>query len=161
MALRELLATFDIGVNGADKLQAANAGLDATKAKASAAEGALGRLLQGLSLGAVAAGVRSFVGEVTTAADDLGDTAERMGVTATELQRLQYAAERGGASAEDMGIAYKGLSNALLQAKGGSAEIASLFKKLGVESRDASGNQKGLAEILGSVGEGLKGIDPP
>jgi len=90
--------------------------------------GNLARTFGGLALSAAAAlyGFKSIVDSL----DDLGDKAQRFGVTADFLAQIRYAAKRSGASVEELDTGLQFLSKNLGQAKAGTGALAGFLKKV-------------------------------
>lgn len=62
--------------------------------------------------------------------DDLGDKAESMGVSVDFLASMRYAAERSGASVEQLDSGLKGFTTSLGQARAGTGRMASFLGKV-------------------------------
>lgn len=84
-----------------------------------------------ISVGAVTA----FADQLITAADELGDTAQRVGTTAEQLQVLRLAAEDFGASAETADRALSEFNARLGKAVSDGGAAAKSFENLGLSAR--------------------------
>lgn len=161
MALKEVLAAFQISVQGLQQLTQAGKAVDDTAKKAISLEDAFRQIAGGLGLALGAGAVVAWVGQISDAADAVGDLAGIAGTTAQTLQGLQYAAELNGATAEDAKLAFKGLSMAMGQAANPTSTQAKLLKQYGIAVKDAAGNALPMETIMGNVGEALKGVEDP
>ncbi|HET7500655.1 MAG TPA: hypothetical protein VFK02_06610 [Kofleriaceae bacterium] len=86
-----------------------------------------GKLLMiGGVAGAAVAGLVHLVGEF----DDLGDLAERLGVNVDFLAQMRYAAERSGATVEQLDGGLQAFTASLGQARAGSGRMAAFLKEV-------------------------------
>jgi hypothetical protein len=174
VALRELLASFDIGVNTSQIVNAENElnrlrGM-ATEARAAvgqgvklqadgsalggvtSAVGSLGNALLGLfaigGVGGLVTGFKSLVEE----GDKLKDTSTKLGVGAEDLQRFAYAASQYNVDASSAYAALGKLQKNLGEGLRGDA-AAQEFAKLGISLKDAQGKAKPLQDVMGAVSD--------
>ena len=88
------------------------------------------------------------------AADAAHDNAAAIGLTTEAYTALAYAAERSGATTDNLRIGMMTLNRQLQAARGGSVEVAKVFASLKVRPEDfATGS-----DALGDVMNGLRGI---
>ncbi len=101
------------------------------------------------SLGStVASSLSSFV-EYSTG---VGDLAAKIGASAQDLQKFQYAALMSGSSGEELAGAVEILGKNLGQvASGKNKAIPEMFKQLGVSLYDANGHLKTATELLPEI----------
>lgn len=85
----------------------------------------LGAAIAGLAGGAVY-GLMKMVDEF----DELGDKAEELGVGVDFLAQMRYAAEKSGASVEELDHGLKGFVTSLGQARAGTGRMAAFLKKV-------------------------------
>jgi hypothetical protein len=114
-------------------------------------------LVAGLSVGTlVAAGKRAL-----DYASSLGEVAQQLGVTATELQEYRYAATQAGISTDEMDKSLAKLTRTMGEAKAGGKTQSETFKELGtaVESAVVAGRSAG--EVLPLIADALAKIDDP
>ena len=90
--------------------------------------------------------------------DALGKTASRTGVSVNFLQAFQIAAEESGSSVEGANKALEKFSRNIGEAGRGLKTQADIFKDLGVELRDVSGNLRGTEEVLLDVADGIQAL---
>lgn len=101
------------------------------------------------SLGATIANSLSSFVEYGTG---VGDLASKIGASAQDLQRFQYAAQMSGSSAEEISSAIEILGKNLGQVSAGKNKaIPEMFKQLGVSLYDANGHLKTATELLPEV----------
>lgn len=137
MSLRDILARFDIGVTGTDKLKDADKGVSGLEKKLTG----LGDALAGA---AIVQGFRGMIGELVDTAGALDDTSQRLGINVVDLQRWQFAAKLSGVEA---GAFAAGLKKLQLNVADGKP----IFAKLGVSIKDANGELRETPAILGDT----------
>ncbi|ULK98840.1 phage tail tape measure C-terminal domain-containing protein [Bradyrhizobium sp. I71] len=107
------------------------------------------RGLVGAAAGALAleqsiVGIRRAIGEV----DDLGDMAERVGLSTDAIQALRHTLGQAGGDAELADRAFDKFSDSIAKASLGSGYLAELFKANGVALRDSSGTLRENTDLL-------------
>lgn len=153
MALREVLAKFGFEVDS-KKLE------DADKKTESYADKL--KEIAGVLLGEqLVSGIREFVSGLTDQAGALQDSADRLAINATELQRWELAAKLSGASAEELHAGLKVLQKTAAEASTEGGDAAASFKKLGIDLKLASGEIKPANELLEDTLLGLSKIEDP
>lgn len=108
----------------------------------------LGAALSYLDPGNLVRGVRETVREV----DNLGDAAERAGVSAERLQVLRYVLEQGAGAAEDADRGLERFNKSIGElAVTGKGPAADAMRQLGIEVRDATGAMRSQNDLLDEV----------
>ena len=105
----------------------------------------------GAALTAAGYGMWYALDKSTEMMDGLDESAQAAGTSATALAQLQYAATKGGSSAEELGVSLKTLS--VNAAAGDKA-----FEAMGVNVRDSSGQLKKSDALFLEVGNKLQGM---
>lgn len=100
--------------------------------KAAAAFG--GALAAAFSAGAIVHGIKGIIDSF----DQIGKDAQKVGVAAEELQRLRYAADLSGVSAESLDTALKRLSVGLFEVGEGTTDAAKALRALGAKGGDSA-----------------------
>ncbi|MEX1244871.1 MAG: hypothetical protein WEF99_08820, partial [Thermoanaerobaculia bacterium] len=116
----------------------------------------LGPLGIGLSFAAVVRGIQNTI----SAAAELGDFADRIEVSAEALQRLRFAAEQSGSSAQQLDDALQRLTRrvGLFRQEGGGPAAAAL-ERLGLAARITSGELDNTEDIFRAVVGELENIE--
>lgn len=123
--------------------------------------GLAGRLTAAAAVGVAGLGaaLAGAVGGSLTAFASLGgaldDFSGRTGLTVETLSRLQYAAQQGGASAEQLEVAIRTLQRGMVDAGDGTGPAAEAFARLGVNVaalRNLSADEQ-FTRIARAVGE--------
>ncbi len=123
-------------------------GLLRAASSAAKAVGPIGAITSAVSVAGVVRLTNSFADFGTR----LGMNADAIGTSAGQLQALQYAARRTGASAEDMAGSLSNLGQAATDAAGGQNQTAlGYFRQMGIEIRKTNGQVKSAVELLPEV----------
>ena len=125
----------------------------------SSLDGVIGKAqaLTGILAGAFAFGqIKSFIQEGISFGDQIADSAMRLGLSAEELQKWGYIAERAGLSVESMTKAISFLNKNLGEAQLGTKAAVSTFQKLGINIKNADGSFKGTTDVALEFSDALK-----
>lgn len=80
----------------------------------------------------IAGGLTSAILNSVNSLDNIGDTAQSLGIATKELQRLQFQAEQAGSSAEGIVSALGLMQNAIGEAASGNESLVKTFTSLGL-----------------------------
>lgn len=98
---------------------------------------------------AVIGGLSSLAVRTAAAGDDLGDLSARTGIAVRDLQSLGEVASRTGVDQESLASSLQKLNRGMADAaSGGNAELASVFRQLGISMRGSNGQIRSAAEVL-------------
>lgn len=106
----------------------------------------------------VGAGLLGLAAKAASAGAAIDDVAKRAGVGVIEHQRLAFALEQSGGSAEGLSASYKFLDKAIVDARTGAGPAAAAFSKLGVSVEKLSAT-KNVEERFKIIAEGFGRID--
>ncbi len=146
------LAQFERDMGQAARITEQNA--NKMSSAISGVQGFLKGMAGALSVAAVVAWGKSVI----DAADDLRDLAQAAGISAVSLGGLGFAASQAGGDLNTMATASKFLNKTISEAASGSKEQAALFKGLGVEVLDASGQIRKMDDVLIDVADAFAGM---
>lgn len=151
MALREVLAKFGVKVDdkALDKLDKKFGGIIKTVGRVA---GALGIAF---SLGAI----KAFAEEQAKTADEISNTAQKIKISADELQRWRHAANMSGVSSSALEGAITKLNESIAQTTKAGSEQEKAFEELGISLTDANGNARSTSDIFKDVGNSLHALD--
>src|SRR5688572_14122428 len=124
MALREVLADLSVRVSGVQQLAQANRGVDRAVVGLRNVGQRLGAIGAAISSALAVREVGALVHQVIVLGDEIGDTSQRMGVSAAALQRWRFIAERSGVETAELDGALRGFNRTLGQASRGGAAAA-------------------------------------
>ncbi|HEV7286024.1 MAG TPA: phage tail tape measure protein [Kaistia sp.] len=135
-------------------------------AGASALVGArIGGLLGPLTgLGAIAGtfALGKMISDFTGFGDALAKQALRIGVSVEALQKLRYAGDMAGASQEVLDDALMKANKTLAEAAGGkNKDVADLYRQLGIQMKDSSGQIRSLADIMPELADAFVANENP
>lgn len=86
--------------------------------------------------------------EAIHAMGELGDAAERLGVSAVDIQKLGFALSQNGGNAADAADDLDQFSKRIGEASRGSGDLFKVLEANGVALRDQQGNVRPLAELF-------------
>lgn len=130
---------FQIDDAGARKFDAVIAGTTAQVVK------------MGVAVEAAALSVVGYTAKIASGLDNLYWASQRTGATVAGIQAIGYAASQTGSSAE----AARGSLESLARFMRNSPGAEGFLNRLGVQTRDASGNMRDMASIFTGVGQQL------
>jgi len=123
--------------------------------RAGSALATFGRVgITGLLGGAALSSIKSIVDGL----DNIGKSADRIGITTKTFQQLSYAAERSGI---EMSVVEEGLgrfTKRLGQAQLGNKAYAETFKQLGIAIKDQNGKFRQSDQVLTEVFDSLNNV---
>lgn len=109
--------------------------------------------------GAIAAGVgllanaiKGAVGEL----DDLGDQAQKLGLTATALQELQDAARRSDADVSTLNGSWEKFTKAVGEATQGSGKLNDILKQYNIALRNSDGSTRSTMALYLDLADAAK-----
>lgn len=147
-------------------LKIAISALDQTRAAFASVNGNLSQLQTrldkvrtALSAIFIGAGLVSFAKKTVDLADNLQDTADKLGVTTEFLQRYRFAAQQSGVDTEKFDKGLGKLSKAIGEANLNGNESGKIFKQLGLSLKDNDGKTKSVAKVFLELQGKLSGID--
>jgi len=105
--------------------------------------------------GAAAVAIFAFTKEIAKTNDELGKTAERIGVDVVALQELGYVAELNGSSIDSMSSSLGNLGKIASEASRGMGAGVEAFGILGISVTDAQGRLKNTDDLLLDVSDSI------
>lgn len=133
---------FDIDQAGANKFEAVLKGVTANVLK-------VGAVVEGAALSIV-----GFTTQIANGLDKIYWASQRTGASVQGIKALGYAALQTGASAESAMSSLEGLAGFMRSNPGAEG----FLNRLGVQTRDASGNMRDMAAIFTGVGQKLSSM---
>jgi hypothetical protein len=123
--------------------------------------GAIGGFVSGFAVEGVQA-LGSFAQATLDAADDMGDLAQRLGVSTTAVQELNGVFVAAGGSPELMNDAMDRLNQSLGEfAMSGKGPAADALKQLGIAGQVSSGQIKGTEDTFYAIVKAMEKIEDP
>jgi hypothetical protein len=118
----------------------------------------LGKAFAGIGI-AAASGLAVLVKGSIDAADELGKTADRLGIATEDLSALGFAAEQSGTSLAAFETGAKALSRSIVDAANGTGKAAATFDRLGVATLDAQGNVRGTIDVVRDLADRFQSLE--
>jgi hypothetical protein len=122
--------------------------LGGTKDKTSKALKTLRNALVAAGAGAATLKFGRLIQGSIDAADELGKTSDRLGISTRDLSALGFAAEQSGSSLGAFEKGAKNLSQSLASAAQGSGKAAKLFDDLGISVTETDGSLRGTIDVV-------------
>jgi hypothetical protein len=94
-------------------------------------------------------------------ASSLGEVSQQLGVTTRDLQEYRFAATQVGIEQDAMDKSLAKLTRTIGEAANGGKQQQRVFKALGIDIRNASGNIKTAGELIPEVAAALEGVQNP
>lgn len=150
---------FSAGMTAAERQ--ANKSLTAIEKRAYKFGQNLGTAIKGGAIIATAAltAVAAAVGQAINRADEMRDLSIRTGVATEALSAYAYAAKQTGTDIDGLARGLKLLAKNAAEALDPKSEQFGLFKALGVEVKDASGNLKNLEDLLPDIADKFQSLE--
>lgn len=106
-------------------------------------------LITGALAGFSVVGLKQTVGNFAALGDEVHKSAQRIGVSVDEYQRIKYVAGQSGVSAEELGSSMGRLNKNIAEvATGKGQDLAALFHKANISMRGANGQLRSATELL-------------
>lgn len=119
--------------------------------------GAVTGKIAGLTAVLAAIGSAAQIKGLIDSADNMNKLSQKTGIAVSELSSLANTADLAGVSNEQLGSALVKLNKSIAEAASGSKEQSEAFKNLGISVKDANGNIRPTADILGDVAGAFSG----
>lgn len=103
-------------------------------------------------------GLANFGVEVIKFADQLDEMSMRLGISTETLSGWGYAAKLSGTDLESLAGAIPKLSKTLAAAADESSKAGELFKALGIDVKDATGNLRDVEDVLPEIADRFKAL---
>jgi len=147
---REFQRTMDRAIRRLDKFErGSKKKLSRTSRHFDMMGAAARRLLPALAALASVNAVRGMVADL----DNIGKTADRLGLTTDALQELRAAAESAGVSQNTLDMAMQRFGRRVAEARQGTGEARGVLAELGIELTDAAGNARDIEDVLADVAD--------
>lgn len=130
---------FQVDESGSRKFEAVIAGTTANVVK------------MGVAVEAAALSVVAFTAKIASGLDELYWASQRTGATVRGIQQIGYAASQMGSTVEAARGSLESLSRFMRNNPGAEG----FLNRLGVQTRDASGNMRDMASVFTGIGQKL------
>lgn len=113
----------------------------------------------GLALAAGATGVAFAIKGAIDRADELKNTADKIGLTTEALSRLEFAAKQSGVELDQLQSAFVKMTKFQAEAVNTQSEAATVFKEFGIAVKDQAGNLRSGQDVFRDFAEVLSKLD--
>ena len=151
--LREILARFGIAVD-TEPLDDAGKKIDRT-------ESSLKKLIKAIGGAATLHAFGRFIKSSIAMGDDLDKTSQQLSLTIVELQAFRHAATLSGVDAVGFSNAMGQLQLTAARAARDGGQQAQMFRKLGINITNSSGELLGGADLLRNVADAMRRTTNP
>jgi phage-related tail protein len=107
----------------------------------------------GAALSVVSTGLALGLKGQLQAADDLGKTAQKIGIPVDALSKLAYAADLSGVSMSSLQTGVGRLARSMSDARDGMATAVDAFARIGVAATNADGSLRPTEDVLADVAD--------
>ena len=103
--------------------------------------------------------LKNFAIEQIKVADNIGKTADKLGVTTDALQEYRFAAEQAGVANNVLDMGLQRFTRRVAEAQQGQGELKQALIDSGVELRNSNGTVRSSEAILGDYAEAIKNAE--
>lgn len=152
---REFQRAMDRNIRRIERFEnRAQRGLSKTSRHFDLASVAARKLLLPLTALASLGALRSVVADL----DNIGKTADKLGLTTDALQELRIAGETAGISTNTLDMAMQRYGRRLAEARRGQGEAVKAFQEMNIALVDADGRARSAEAVLGDVADRMAGM---
>ncbi len=116
----------------------------------------LASIARSVGVGALLAGAAVGIKAAVSALDDLGDQAQRVGLTAVALQELQNAARRSDADVATLNSSWEKFTKATGEATQGSGKLNDILKQYNIALRNSDGTTRSTMALYLELADAAK-----
>lgn len=113
----------------------------------------------GLGLGIAAVKFKNFVTENLAAADSIGKTADKLGISTSALQEYRFAAEQSGVATNVLDMGMQRFTRRVAEAQAGQGELRQTLEQLNISLRDSQGNVRTSEAIFYDYADAIKNAE--
>ena len=114
-------------------------------------------VISGIAGGAVV----NLARQAIATANNLGDVAQKLGISTTALQEFQFAANQSGVSSETLNMGLQRFGRRAAEAAAGTGEARDAIKQLGLQLKDTNGNLRSTEDLFDDALTKLGEIENP
>ena len=112
-----------------------------------------------LGIGIAAVKFKSFIQNQISAADAIGKTADKLGISTKALQEYRFAAEQSGVNTKTLDMGMQRFTRRVAEAQQGQGELKQSLIDAGIALRDSSGNVRSSEAILYDYADAIKNAE--
>ena len=118
---------------------------------------AFGKLNPALAGAAGAAGMGLLIKSSLSAADNIGKTADKIGLSTDALQELRFAAGQAGVAQKTLDMGMQRFARRLGEAQRGTGELKDTLIEYGIAVKNVDGSSRATEAVLSDLADALKG----
>lgn len=138
-----------------DRMRSAGRGMQKNANVADRALEGMSRTMARLAGPAVIGGMIVGFDRMITKLDEIAKTADRLGLTTTELQEFRSAAQQAGVSVATFDMAMQRFGRRIAEARQGTGEAKGVVEELGLSLTDAEGRARPMVDVFREVASAL------
>jgi len=104
----------------------------------------------------LATGIAAAANRAITALDNIGKTADKLGVTTAQLQQLRFAAESAGVQTNTLDMAVQRFTRRVAEAAQGTGEAKDALESMGIQLTDSNGEVRDTVDLLADVSDVMR-----
>jgi len=108
-----------------------------------------------------AAGMSALLKSSLGAADQIGKTADKLGITTDALQTYHFMASQSGLATKTMEMAMQRFTRRMAEAAQGKGELKSVLEQYNIAVRDTAGYTRKSADVLGDLANVIQKTEDP
>ena len=105
--------------------------------------------------------MKQLAKEAIRTANDLGDVAQKLGISASALQEFQFAAGQSGVRIEALNMGLQRFGRRAAEAANGTGEAKDAIRQLGIQLKDSNGNLRSTERLFSDAMTSLAEIENP
>ena len=118
----------------------------------------VGTFAGAFAVGGITSGFSRLVNSAADTATELRASADALGLSISQFTAYERVLLESGAAQQTVTTGLRTLSRAIGEAGDGTAEYADQFERIGVRVRDASGQLRGITDVLPEIADGVRGL---
>jgi len=117
------------------------------------------RLAAGIGASLASYGFARAAKEALDFADNIGKTADKLGIATESLQEFRFAAEQTGVAQSALDVGIQRFTRRVGEAAQGSGVLKNVLDDLNIELRNADGTMRSTEDILGDYADAIKNAE--
>jgi hypothetical protein len=155
MADNSVLITLKVIDDATPELKKLVATIDSSTATIRGKLNALGTAMGAVSV-ALIGGFAAITKSAINTADEMGMTAQKVGMSVDSFSALAYAAKMNDVPLDGLKTGINQLNKSLIESQNAGSEAANAFKYLGVSTKDSNGKVKSSEQVLNDIANAFK-----
>lgn len=112
-----------------------------------------------LAIGAAGGALALMGRQAIKTADDIGNVADKLGLSAERLQEYRHAAEQVGVAQGTLDLALQRFTRRMAEAAQGQGELKGILEQYGIAVRDSNGRMRDADDVLRDLSTAMGGAE--